>query len=142
MFATTINFLHGVRARIGRRAKGTSKYAPIWFTLFCCTGLIYGGWRMSKDSIVTEHDVAILRELDNGDFAFVSREQPRGDTFRPCPEDIKAGIDVPGMLHQAVGYVAETARWSERGTCKSLLQPDWEFWFKDEANNFQYRRTN
>lgn len=137
---TSAGRLKSLGQHIGRRSKGTGKYAPIWFSVFVCAVLVYGASRF-RENVVTQHDVAILRQMDNGDFAFVSREEPNGDTFRACPEDIKAGVNTVGLLKSGIGYIAETATWGERGTCKSLLRPEWNFWFKDAANNFQYRRV-
>jgi hypothetical protein len=93
-------------------------------------------------NVVTEHNVAILSRLDNGDFAYRSDEKPNGDTYRPCSIDKENGIDVDGMLTQAVGYIAEHATWQEQGTCRSILRPEWQFWFRDAENKFTYRKVN
>ena len=58
---------------------------------------------------MTEHNVAILAKLDNGDFAHKSDEKPKGDTYRPCRIDKESGIDVDDMLSQGVGYIAAKA---------------------------------
>lgn len=122
------------------QSSGSSKHAPIWFSLFCIAGMVYGYSRLPKPTIVTEHHVAIRARLDNGDFAYISDEKPAGDTYRPCSVDHENGIDVDGMLTQAVGYVADYATWQEQGSCRSILRPEWLFAFRDQANNFTYQR--
>lgn len=95
-------------------------------------------------NVVTEHNVVIYSQLSNGDW-IMSSDEEHDLVFRPCLEDIAMGVDVNGMLRQAVGpphYVAERASWQERGTCKSILRADLGFWFRDKANGFQYRRVN
>lgn len=128
------------------RPEGISRYEGMKASLFLSAVILalltLGAWRMSRQTIVTQHNVVILHRTDAGDYPFLSSEQPNGDTFRPCLSDTKGGVDVDGMLSQATGYVAETARWEERGTCKSILRSDLGFWFKDAANNFSYRRIN
>ena len=91
--------------------------------------------------VVTEHNVHIIKQLSDGDFAYRSDEEPNGGEFRPCLADASSGVDVPDLLKGAVGYIAEHASWEERGTCKSIQRPDLGFWFRDEATNFEYRRA-
>lgn len=124
-----------------RRSSGNSKYAPVWFSLFCGAVMVFGAVRMSHENIVTNHHVAVLKQLDNGDWAMRSDED-ESLVFRPCRNDAERGVDVNGMLTQGIGYIADYARWDERGTCKSILRSDLGFWFKDKATNFEYRRIN
>lgn len=136
--------LRSIAARAGSlrwRSKGHSKYAPIWFALFCGIVLSYGAVKLSRENIVTAHHVAVLRQLDNGDWAMRSDEDA-SLVFRPCSDDVTRGVDVNGLLTQGIGYIADYARWDERGTCKSILRSDLGFWFKDAATNYEYRRIN
>ena len=91
---------------------------------------------------VTEHHVEILGELDDGDFAYKSDEEPQGGVFRPCPSDIANHLDVPALLRSGIGYVAVYASWEERGTCKSILRADLRFAFRDETTDFKHRRVS
>ena len=100
--------------------------------------LAYAAMRLPGEVIVTEHNVAILRKLDNGDFAYVSREEPAGSTYRVCPEDARNGVRTEDMLSQAVGYIADYAIWEERGSCRSIVRSDLGFWWKDANTNFEY----
>jgi len=102
--------------------------------------MLFGLSRLPAPNVVTEHHVGILARLDNGDFAYYSDEKPmpKGDTYRPCPDDAHAGIDTEAMLTEGVGYEADYAVWQERGTCRSIVDPAWQFWWRDAANNFQY----
>ena len=68
-----------------------------------------------------------------------SDEQPEL-IFRPCLDDIASGIDVNGLFRKGIGYIADKATWQERGVCKSIVRPEWEFQFKNSHNNFTYRR--
>lgn len=124
--------------RAKRNVSGRADYAPIWFSVFVMAALAYGVSRQHFN-VVTQHNVEVYRQLENGDWMMSSKEDP-DLVFRPCPDDTRSGVDVNGLLSQAVGYVAETARWEERGTCKSILRSDLGFWFRDRANNFTYRR--
>jgi hypothetical protein len=92
-----------------------------------------------RASTVMQHHVTILRETEDGDFAFISDEAPEGDSYRPCPEDKANGVDTPSILRQAIGYTADWAKWEERGTCKSILRADLKFNFRDLNNNFTYQ---
>ena len=92
-------------------------------------------------STVMEHHVEILAELDNGDFAYISDEKPKGDTWRVCSADMKNGVNTADILRQGIGYIADYAIWEERGTCKSILRADLGFWWKDADNKFKYARS-
>jgi hypothetical protein len=111
------------------------------FLALACTMAVFAFSYQPKYEVVTEHNVAILEQLNDGDFAYKSDEKPEGDIYRPCEIDRKHGIDVTGMLRQAIGYVADKATWQERGTCKSILRPEWQFWFRDANNSFTYVRV-
>jgi hypothetical protein len=93
-------------------------------------------------STVEEHHVAILARLNNGDFAYYSDEEPKGSAWRPCPADQHNGVDTVGILLQGIGFIADVARWEERGTCKSILRADLGFDWKDSNNNFKYVRVS
>ena len=122
------------------RTKGAARYWPVWFTAIFAACVVFAASRLPREAVVTENHVAIIGKLENGDFAFVSDEEPHGGTFRPCAEDSRAGVDTPALLSQGVGYIADSASWEERGVCKSILREDLGFWFKDKRNNFTYRR--
>lgn len=94
----------------------------------------------SRSTKVTQHNVAIHAQLENGDFVMSSDEE-ESLVFRPCQDDIQHGVDVNGLLTQGIGYVADYASWEERGTCKSILQDDLGFWFRTENNKFTYKRV-
>lgn len=98
-----------------------------------------GAMRLPEPNIVTQHHVAVYGRLEDGDWRMASDED-RSLVFRPCPSDERGGVRVNDILEQAIGYVAEKATWEERGNCKSILRADLGFWFKDEANNFNYER--
>jgi hypothetical protein len=95
-----------------------------------------------RTETVIEHHVAIIGRLEDGDFAFQSDEEPQGGAFRPCPTDIKNGLDVDGLLTQGIGHIADYAAWEERGVCKSILRADLGLWFRDKKNNFEYARVD
>jgi|SRR5580700_114951 hypothetical protein len=137
------NFASGFK-RLKRKEKnsrlGGARWGALCFACCCCAGLTYGAYRIPKITVVHENHVAIIEQLDNGDFAFKSDEEPNGDTFRPCLDDVKSGVDTVAILTQGVGYIADYAVWEERGTCKSIVRKECGFWFKDVHNNFQYRR--
>lgn len=95
-----------------------------------------------RTQTVTEHNVAVIRKLGDGDFAFQSDEEPQGGAYRPCHVDYENGLDVTGMLSQAVGYIADRAAWEERGVCKSILRADLGFWWRDKNNNFKFKGKN
>lgn len=128
------------RSEWTRRIRGMAQsMATVWLFALACLGvLVIGAWR-NRPSVVIQHNVAIYRQLDNGDWVMRSDEDP-SLVWRTCPEDSQGGVDVNGLLQQAVGYVADYAKWEERGTCKSILRSDLGFWFRDEHNNFTYRK--
>lgn len=111
---------------------------PYLFALVCCVLLFVAAYR-SRANIVTEHNVAIYKQLDNGDWLMSSTEDD-SLVFRPCREDSDKGIDVNSLLQSGIGYIADYAKWEERGTCKSILRADLGFWFRDRNNNFTYKR--
>lgn len=116
-----------------------SSLAASWmFAIACVSVLVFVSWR-ARSNVVTEHNVIVCRRLDDGDWQMTSDEET-DLVFRPCPSDAYNGVDVDGLLRSAVGYVADYARWEERGTCKSILRADLGFWFRDKHNNFAFRR--
>jgi len=117
-------------------------YSPIFAAAVVCSVFLYGSSKFPTSRLVTENHVAILGEAPNGDFHFASDEEPNGGSFRPCPDDVKSGIDTPELLKKGIGYIADYATWEERGTCKSIWRSDMGFWFKDKRNNFTYRRVS
>jgi hypothetical protein len=84
--------------------------------------------------IITEHNVAVYKQLPDGDWAMASDESGPF-AYRPCPEDGKATSD---MLQEAIGYIAERAVWEERGACKSLNGAGLNFYWR--TANDEYRR--
>jgi hypothetical protein len=88
---------------------------------------------------VEEHHVVIVRKLQGGDWAMRSDEESEL-VFRPCPSDLLNGVDDEGLIRQGVGWVAEKARWEERGVCKSILRADLGFWWTD--HNFNYKEIS
>lgn len=132
--------------RLGEKGRA-SEVTFVWLTSACILAwlCIYAyGSRVTK---VTEHNIVVYRQLQNGDWAMSSDEE-RGLVFRPCPDDLAHGVDVDAILRQASiadnqgkGYIADYASWEERGTCKSILRVDLGFWFRTEKHNFEYRRT-
>lgn len=124
------------------REKGQGHSLGIAYTFSgCCLIFIILGVAAQRSNVVVEHNVAIYRQLSDGDWVMSSDEEP-SLVFRPCPDDKMGGVDVNGLLTQAIGYVADEARWEERGTCKSILRADLGFWFRDKHNNFTYRKVN
>ena len=138
--STMKNFLTTKLGSRSSKKQGRTNWEAIGFCVLFALIIGFVAGRLPKYQIVTEHNVAILAKLDNGEFAYKSDEKPMGDTYRPCEIDRANGIDVDGMLTLGVGFIAERATWQERGTCKSILRPEWGFWFRDSANNFSYRR--
>lgn len=130
--------------KLGSRFQGMIKgvYAPIWFVVVIILPLgAYAALHKPHPvTLVTEHHVAILGKLADGDFAFRSDEETNGGAFRPCKADIDSGVDVDGMLTHGIGFVADYAIWEERGACKSILTADQGFWFRDANNNFTYQK--
>jgi hypothetical protein len=95
-----------------------------------------------RTATVVEHNVVFLSQLKDGDFAYKSDEEPDGGAYRPCRADMMNGLDVTGILSQAIGYVAEHTKWEERGVCKSILRSDLGFWWVDSNTDFKPRRIN
>lgn len=126
-------------SRLKDKGWANSLALPYLFALVCTVLLITAAYR-NRANVVTEHNVAVYGQLDNGDWLMSSDEQP-SLIFRPCPEDISSGIDVNGMFRQAIGYVAHQATWQERGVCKSLQRPEWEFQWKNK-DHLNYRKVN
>jgi hypothetical protein len=122
-----------------RRREGTASWGPVLFVALWCAMMAYAVTRMPKYDTVTEHNVRDLGRLENGDWAMSSDEQGPF-AFRPCTADKDGGVDVEGLLTQGVGWVADHAKWEERGTCKSILRADLGFWWRDK--NFKPRRIN
>jgi hypothetical protein len=118
--------------------RGMARQGPLIFAFSCLGILLYGATKIPKYAIVTEHHVAILERLSDGDFAFTSDEEPNGGAYRVCPDDAHNGIDTTSILNQGVGYIADYAVWEEQGKCKSIVHADLGFWFVDAANNFKY----
>jgi len=143
------------------RADDRRGYSRIWSTLLlaviAASWALWGGmafrdhqrikgletqlFRYQADTVI-EHHVKILEQQNDGDFTYISDEEPQGGSFRPCAADQHNGVDTTGILTQAIGYIADYAVWEERGVCKSILRADCGFWFKDRNNNFKYARTD
>lgn len=105
-----------------------------YFLVIWCFGMGLAIARIPKPKIVTEHNVAITGRTSYGDFTFISDEEPKGGSFRPCSGDKEQGVDSPALLEQGVGWIAYYAVWEERGTCKSILSSDLGFWFVTKEN--------
>jgi hypothetical protein len=55
-------------SKIGRTG-GSSKYAPVWFSVFCCAALVYGAVRLQKPpNYVLMHDVWVEDRTSDYDF--------------------------------------------------------------------------
>jgi hypothetical protein len=130
-----------------KRRGGFAWWPPVIFAFVFVSLLALSSAWLPPSNVVTEHHVVIISRLPDGDFAYKSDEKPGGDTYRPCPVDKENHIDVDGILTQALGdgeygsYIADYATWQERGTCRSILRPDWGFYFRDARNNFTYERV-
>lgn len=115
-------------------------FAAVVFASFC---LVFLGFQSRNIGypIVVEHNVVVKYQQPDGDWVMQSDEDP-SLVFRPCADDIAAGIDVNGLLTESKGFIAERAIWEERGRCKSIERADLGFWFKDRENDFTYRTAN
>jgi hypothetical protein len=91
-------------------------------------------------STVVQHNFEDFGQLDDGDFAYRSDEEPRGSTWRPCPTDKHNGVDTAKILIEGTGFIAVEARWEDRGICRSILRADLGFDWRTSANNFKYAR--
>lgn len=98
----------------------------------CAAFLAWSAVRVPPSNIVLEHHVAVYGRLANGDWAMSSDEEGRF-AFRPCRSD---HLDVDGMLEQGIGYVADHARWEERGTCKSIQDVGLGFYWRDANRKY------
>ncbi len=127
-------------ARIRQKSNGVSHYGPVFFASCVCIVLVLGSTRI-RLNVVTQHNVAVIQQLTDGDW-LMSSDEDKSLVFRPCPEDTRSGVDVNGILKAGTGYIAEHAIWEEQGNCKSILKPELGFWFKAEANRFTYQRIN
>src|SRR5580692_1765891 len=58
----------------GEKGKGWARFAAVWSVSFFCCILVIAASKLPKYNIVTEHNVAILAKLSNGDFAYRSTE--------------------------------------------------------------------
>lgn len=130
------------RNRWMRKIRGAaqSMAAVLLLSASCLGALIIQAWRL-RPSIITQHNVVVYGQGENGDWNFTSDEEPGGDAFRPCPDERK-GVD--DMLRQASvspPYIADYAKWEELVKCKSISRSDLGFFFKDEHNNFTYRKV-
>ena len=122
-----------------QRSKGITRYAPIWFCMFFGALVVMAVTMLPRDNVVTQHHVAVLGQLPDGDWAMESDEDS-SLVFRVCPDDERRGVHVTAMFQKAIGYVADEAKWQERGECKSIFRSDLGFWFRDKNNNFSYER--
>ena len=89
--------------------------------------------RPPRYPIVTEHNVTVIKQLPDGDWAMKSDEEG-SFAYRPCGD-----LDINGMLNQAIGYTAPRATWEERVTCKSIRAANLGFHWRDDKT-FQYRK--
>lgn len=104
---------------------------PILFVAIVVTPLAYLIARPPRYPISEEHNVAVFRKLADGDWAMRSDES--GDfAYRPCTD-----FSVESMLHQGTGYIAERARWEERGSCKSIRATGLGFFWRDAEYNYR-----
>jgi hypothetical protein len=85
---------------------------------------------------VTEYNLTVLGRDSDGDYDFISDQEPHGGSFRPCRADIQNGVNVYAILDAAIHYGRKIPRvvWEERGDCKSILRDGLGFWFKDKSN--------
>lgn len=114
-----------------RREEGRTSWAPVWFAVFCVAGLLYGATRIPEPNIVTEHNVKVLAQLNDAEWRMSSDEEP-DFVYRTCS-------DFPAARVIWVGYVADYAKWEERGACKSIQRQDLGFWWR--VGHDQYRRV-
>ena len=95
---------------------------------FCAaTGalLLYTSERL-KFEVVTEHHIEVLRRVGANEWMMHSDEQ--GDfLYTGCK-------DFPNDTVIWAGYLADRARWEERGACKSIRRKDLGFWWKRDKN--------
>jgi hypothetical protein len=89
--------------------------------------LFYASWK-SRFDVVTEHRIEVLRKVGANRWLMHSEEQ--GDFLYTGCEDF------PNDSVIWEGYLANRARWQERGACKSIRRNDLGFWWqRDEDGN-------
>jgi hypothetical protein len=109
--------------------------------MMCCGALIMGAMRIPESNVVTQHHVKVYEQRKDGQWR-MSSDEDKSLMFNPCPEDERGGVHVDKLLEKGKGYIADVAKWQERGNCKSILRSDLGFWFLDEENQFTARRIN
>jgi hypothetical protein len=100
-----------------------------------------GAMRIPESNVVTQHHVKVYEQRKDGQWR-MSSDEDKSLMFNPCPEDEQGGVHVNKLLEKGKGYIADVAKWQERGNCKSILRSDLGFWFLDEENQFTARRIN
>jgi hypothetical protein len=96
-----------------------------------CAGvgaLLFYASEKARFDVVTEHHIEVLKRVGQNEWLMHSDEQ--GDfLYTGCD-------DFPNDSVIWEGYLANRARWEERGACKSIRRQDLGFWWeRDERGD-------
>ena len=115
-----------------KKSNGVGVYGTIGFCLAFGLALTVVLWAARPQyETVTEHNVKVFRQLGENEWAMQSDEQGYF-VFRGCE-------DFPNADVIWAGFIADKAKWEERGKCKSIRRSDLGFWWRDHHD---FRRIN
>jgi hypothetical protein len=85
-----------------------------------------------KYDVVEEHNIQVLRQVTDNQWAMSSSEQG--------PFLYTACNDFPNAKVIWPGYIADHAKWEERGECKSIRAQGLGFWWKRDPKTQDVER--
>jgi D-alanyl-lipoteichoic acid acyltransferase DltB (MBOAT superfamily) len=109
----------------GRKINGLARW-PTVFSLACVSLLLFGASRIPKYETVTRHNVKVFLKVDDNKWA-MSDDEDGKFLYTGCR-------DFPNEKVIWAGYVADWAKWEERGECKSIRRADLMFHWKRDAH--------
>jgi hypothetical protein len=107
--------------------KGWARYTPIIFAAACCGLMGVAVERQPKFEIATEHNVQVLQQISPNTWRMSSAEEG-AFLYTGCD-------DFPNASVIWAGYIADEARWEERGKCKSIRATGLFFHWKRDPKN-------
>ena len=114
--------------RTTRHGSGWARYWAVVFAAGCYGLLGFAIVREPKYEIVEEHHVKVLSQVSPNSWAMSSDEEG-SFLYTGCN-------DFPNATVIWAGYIADRAKWEERGECKSIRATGLGFyWERDEHYN-------